>query len=83
MAQIAATSLTRVYHQVEKVEQRNVNIEFAHDIIDLYLKLNHPQAYEEVSRYRESIEMDERDPDADLIAEDMSGLLAKVMAMEG
>ena len=83
LAQIAAMAIVRKYRLVERHEERRSTMDYVDDIVGVYLKLNHPQAYEEVERARMQEALERKDPDAELIAEDMAELYEKLTAMEG
>ena len=82
MAKVSASMLVSAYHAFEKREELASRLDIVVDVIDLYLKLNHPAAYDEVQRFRASEADAERDPNAEMLADNMAEMYERLMEMD-
>ena len=82
MSKVAARMLVSAYRSSERQEELRARLDVVTDIIDLYLKLNYPAAYDEVQRARANASVEERDANSELIAENMGELYEQLMQMD-
>lgn len=82
IVQIAALAIVKRYGFAMDGEELRRKLDVVDDLFMMWLSVEHYEVYEDMERTREQAKLDERDPDAEILAEDMSELLSMVMAME-
>lgn len=80
MVQVAAISLVRSNNIYERRGELKAKHSYIDDLIDLYLKLNHPKVFEELEHERM---LNEEKPDQELVAQDMNEMLDKMLQLAG